>query len=197
HQGPSLFSVIGFSADDRAVFCRTNVQGEFMGIQAIDVASASREPLVDSPHDIDYAVVDKQGTQIAFSENVDGFEQLALWDVRAGRRVPLPPLPPGIDTPQEFSADGSKLAIVGSTPAHDDEAWVVDRGARRAARVTHSPQGGVAEGSCVLPRTIHYPSFDGRDIPALLFVPRGASARRRAPVIVSLHGGPEGQEQPY
>ena len=34
-------------------------------------------------------------------------------------------------------------------------------------------------------------------IPALLYVPRGSSAQRRAPVIVSVHGGPELQEQPY
>jgi len=49
----------------------------------------------------------------------------------------------------------------------------------------------------VLPKTIHYRTFDGRSIPALLFVPPAASSKRRAPVIVSVHGGPEGQEQPY
>ena len=197
HQDSARFAVIGFSSDDRTIYCRTNAGGEYMGIQSVDVASASRRALVVTPHDVDYATMDKQGTEIAFSENVDGFEQLARWDLAAGRRLPLPDLPPGIDTPQDYSADGARLAIVVSTPAHDDEVWVVDLRAQRATRVTYSPQGGIAEGSLVLPRAIHYPSFDGRSIPALLFVPPGASPKQRAPVIVSLHGGPEEQEQPY
>lgn len=197
HPGQGRFSVIGFSGDDRTVYCRTDADGEFLSIQAIDVATSARKALLVTSHDVDYAIVNRQGTELAYSENVDGFERLARRDLVADRPLPLPDVPEGIDTPQDYSADGSRLAIVVSTPAHDDEVWVVDLPAQRAARATHSPQGGVAEGSCVLPRAIQYRSADGRMIPALLFVPPGASSRQRAPVIVSLHGGPEGQEQPY
>lgn len=197
HSGAATFSVIGFSADDRTLYCRTNVDGEYTSIQSIDVVSGVRRPLIDTPHDVDYAIVDHQGTRIAFSENLDGFERISLWDIATRRRLPLPDLPAGINTPQEFSRDGSKLAIVVSTPAHDDEAWVIDLAAKRARRITHSPQGGVPEDRYALPTTIHYRSFDGRMIPALLFVPRGASSKQRAPVLVSVHGGPEDQERPY
>jgi dipeptidyl aminopeptidase/acylaminoacyl peptidase len=197
HEGAATFAVIGFSGDDRTLYCRTNIDGEYTGIQSIDLASGARKPLVATPHDVDYAIMDRKGARIAFSENVDGFERPSLWDVAAARRIPLPDLPPGINTPQEFSPNDSMLAIVVSTPAHDDEVWTIDLAAQRAKRVTYSPQGGVGEDSYVLPTTIHYPSFDRRSIPALLFVPRGASPARRAPVLVSIHGGPELQEQPY
>ena len=197
HEDTARFAVIGFSGDDRTLYCRTNSHSEFMHIESIDIATGARRVLFTTTHDIDYGIMDRQGGRIAFAENVDGFERPAVWDVRATRRVELPALPPGINTPQEFSADGSRLAIVVSTPAHDDEVWVLDLPAKRANRITFSPQGDVAEDSYVLPTTIHYPSFDGRSIPALLFVPRGASAQRRAPVIVSVHGGPDDQEQPY
>ncbi|MGH7724059.1 MAG: S9 family peptidase [Candidatus Eiseniibacteriota bacterium] len=196
HTGSATFSVIGFSGDDRTLYCRTNAESEYTAIHSIDLASGERRPL-QTPHDIDYAVMNHKGTQIAFSENVDGFERLALWDLAGQRRIPIPDLPPGINTPREFSSDDSTLAIVVSTPAHDDEVWVIDLAAQRAKRVTYSPQGGVAEDSYVLPTTIRYRSFDGRSIPALLFVPRGASPTKRAPVLVSVHGGPELQEQPY
>jgi len=197
HEGAARFAAIGFSHDDRTLYCRSNVQGEYMGILALNVANGARRPLVTTSHDIDYAIVDRQGTRVAFSENVNGFERLALCDAATGRRLPLPELPQGINTPQQFSAEGSRLAIVVSTPDHDDEVWVIDLRAQRAMRVTHSPQGGIAEGSCIPARSVHYPSFDGRSIPALLFVPRNSSPRRRAPVVLSVHGGPEEQEQPY
>jgi dipeptidyl aminopeptidase/acylaminoacyl peptidase len=197
HKGAARFAVIGFSHDDQTLYCRSNVEGEYMGIVAVSVDNGARRPLITASYDIDYAVVDRQGTRMAFSENVNGFERLALCDAATGRRLPLPELPQGINTPREFSGDGSKLAIVVSTPDHDDEAWVIDIKAQRATRVTYSPQGGVAEGSCIPARSIHYPSFDGRSIPALLFMPRDSSPRLRAPVVLSVHGGPEEQEQPY
>jgi dipeptidyl aminopeptidase/acylaminoacyl peptidase len=197
HTGSARFAVVGFSSDDHALYCRSDLRGEYMALRRIDIASAAGRELFVAQHDVDYAVVNVQGTQLAFSENVDGFERPALWDVASGRRLPLPDLPEGINTPQEFSADGSKLSIVVSTPAHDDEVWIVDLKARHADRVTFSPQGGVAENSYVSPQLIHYPSFDGRMIPALLFVPPGASSKQRVPVVLSIHGGPEEQEQPY
>jgi len=197
HSDTARFAVTGFSGDDRTLYCRTNAGSEFMHLEAIDLASGARRVLFPASHDVDYAVMNRQGTQIAFSENVDGFERPALWDAVAARRLDLPPLPPGINTPQDFSPDGSQLAIVVSTPAHDDEVWVIDLEVGRARRVTFSPQGDVAENSYVLPTTIHYRTFDGRSIAGLLFVPRGASPTRRAPVIVNVHGGPDLQEQPY
>jgi dipeptidyl aminopeptidase/acylaminoacyl peptidase len=39
---------------------------------------------------------------------------------------------------------------------------------------------------------IRYPSFDGRDVPALLYEPDAANA----PVVVNVHGGPESQSRP-
>jgi len=197
HQDTSRFHVIGFSGDDRTLYCRTNSKSEFMHIESVDIASGARRVLFSTTHDVDYGIMNRQGTQIAFAENVDGFERTGVWDVRSARRVELPEIPAGINPPQDFSADGSKLAIVVSTPVHDDEAWVIDLRTKRATRATFSPQGDVAEDSYVLPTTIHYPSFDGRSIPALLFVPRGASPQHRAPVIVSVHGGPDDQERPY
>ena len=42
-----------------------------------------------------------------------------------------------------------------------------------------------------------YPTFDGKQIPAWLFLPHGAEAKKRLPFIVQFHGGPEGQERPW
>ncbi|MBV8879669.1 MAG: S9 family peptidase, partial [Planctomycetaceae bacterium] len=46
----------------------------------------------------------------------------------------------------------------------------------------------------VVPRRISYPTFDGREIPAYLYLPKNAA---KAPVVVSIHGGPEAQYQPF
>jgi len=47
------------------------------------------------------------------------------------------------------------------------------------------------------PERIQFKSFDDRTIPAYYYKPRDASASKKAPVVISIHGGPESQYQPY
>jgi dipeptidyl aminopeptidase/acylaminoacyl peptidase len=61
-------------------------------------------------------------------------------------------------------------------------------------RWTYSETGGLDPSTFVVPQRISYKSFDGREIPAYVYKPRGA---KKAPVVISIHGGPEGQYQPF
>jgi dipeptidyl aminopeptidase/acylaminoacyl peptidase len=197
HQGHARFAAIGFSRDGGTLYYRTNDQREFMAVVAQRLASGSTRTVVSSPHDVDYAVLDPDGRWLAIAENVDGFERLSVWDPETGRRLDLPSLPHGIAIPMRFSADGTRLAVMLNTPVHDDDIWIVDCKSRRLQRVTHSDMAGIAEQGLVVAQTIRYPSFDGRSIPALFYAAPGSSRERPAPVLVSIHGGPEEQEQPY
>ncbi|MFB6193461.1 MAG: prolyl oligopeptidase family serine peptidase [Halobaculum sp.] len=47
------------------------------------------------------------------------------------------------------------------------------------------------------PETIHYETFDGRQIPAYWTLPAGADESEPVPVIVDIHGGPEHQRRPW
>jgi dipeptidyl aminopeptidase/acylaminoacyl peptidase len=42
---------------------------------------------------------------------------------------------------------------------------------------------------------VRYPTFDGRQIPAFLYLPHGE--QRNLPVVINVHGGPEGQSRPW
>jgi dipeptidyl aminopeptidase/acylaminoacyl peptidase len=62
--------------------------------------------------------------------------------------------------------------------------------------VTSSDLGGIEQKSFVEPTLIRYKTFDGRQISAWLYKPAKKGRRGGYPVIVSVHGGPEGQERP-
>ncbi len=197
HKGKSRFAAIGFSSDGGTLYYRSNDSGETMAVVAQKLSTGATTVLIRRKGDVDYAVIDRSGRRLAISENVDGFEELSVWDIKTNKRLPLPRVPRGVNTPQQFSADATKLAIVVSTPVHDDEVWIIDLNAKTMNQVTHSFQGGIAESDLILPKTVRYRTFDGRTIPALYYEPKGSSSNRRVPVILSIHGGPEGQEQPY
>jgi dipeptidyl aminopeptidase/acylaminoacyl peptidase len=199
HPGHARFITIGFSPDAATLYYRTNVGCEFIGVVARRLADGTTRTVFSGLHDVDDAVLSPDGRRLAIGENVEGFERLTVLDLAA--RPPAtaqhPPLPPGIAIPMRFSADSRRLAVMLSRPVHDDDVWTVDVATNRVRRVTDSDMGGIDPQDLVLPTAFRYRSFDGRAIPALLYVPPGASARHPAPVLVSVHGGPEDQERPY
>jgi dipeptidyl aminopeptidase/acylaminoacyl peptidase len=54
---------------------------------------------------------------------------------------------------------------------------------------------GIPQSVLVEPSLVHYPAFDGRPIPGFYYKPPTHSGGK-LPVIVSVHGGPEGQSRP-
>jgi dipeptidyl aminopeptidase/acylaminoacyl peptidase len=77
-------------------------------------------------------------------------------------------------------------------------AWVWDVAAGTAQPVS---AGLAAPGAAdppaeafTMPELVRYPTFDGRQIPAWYFRPSGQPGKR-LPVVVYVHGGPEGQPQ--
>src|SRR5690606_1903872 len=68
---------------------------------------------------------------------------------------------------------------------------------RTITRRTYSETGGPDATKSVTPVRLQFPSFGARTLPAYRFKPAGASPRKKAPVLISIHGGPESQYRPY
>ena len=197
HSGHALFSAVGFSLDDSTVYFRTNEDGEFTRVIGQKLSSGKRTVIASSNHDIDLAIMDPTGSKIAISTNVDGYERPSIIDLATSKRSEYPELNRGICWPQRFSTDGMHLSVALNLPVHDDDIYDVDLQKHQVKRVTFSPQGGIDAKTLIVPTIIRYRSFDGRMIPAILYTPHGATPAKRAPVILSIHGGPEDQEAPY
>jgi len=53
----------------------------------------------------------------------------------------------------------------------------------------------INEADLVAGEVIRYPSFDGLEIPAILYKPHQASVKNKVPVLLWIHGGPGGQSR--
>ncbi len=81
------------------------------------------------------------------------------------------------------------------------DVFVYDLLKNTTRRWTFSETGGLDVAHFVEPKIVHFPTFDQvagkpREIPALLYLPP-AKFKPPYPVLVSIHGGPEGQARPY
>ena len=74
--------------------------------------------------------------------------------------------------------------------------WSVAGGKSATARWTMSETGGIPATRFVEPELVSWKSFDGREITGFLYKPDAEKFPGPRPVIINIHGGPEGQFRP-
>ena len=64
------------------------------------------------------------------------------------------------------------------------------------ARWTQSEIGPIDRAALPEPRLVRFESFDKLSVPAFVYRPKNTAPGGRTPVLISIHGGPEGQARP-
>ena len=190
-----------WAPDGSGFYLVTDVGSEFRGLAFYTLESASMEWVEEPTNDVDDIAISDDGRVLAWLVNDRGYDRLRLRDLESGRDLPEPDLPAGArphltgaEPPLALSPDGSHAALIVSSPRRPAEVWLVETQTGRAWPVTDSRLGGLMDDDLVDIDLVSYPTFDGREIPAWLYRPRDADGK--APVVLSIHGGPESQERP-
>lgn len=184
-----------FTADGRSIITTSDEGSDFARLVEIELASGRVTPLTEATSwDVEYFDLSDDGRLLAYAVNEDGFSKVHMQDVRSRRALPQPDLPVGVLNVVKFSPDGSKLAINMSTPQASDDIWTWDVAGGGLTRWTTSEVGPVDPTTFVIPELVRFASFDGLEIPAFVY---RAQADGRRPVIIDVHGGPEGQSRPW
>lgn len=191
HEGDARFFAVNVTPGGESAYLSTDRDGDFARLARLDLSTLALEYLTPDDRDVESVKLSKDGRYLAASRNVDGYSDFMLFNGR-GRRMPTPDMPQGILGGFEYSPDDRRLAFTLTSPERNPDVWVLDLPDGEARRVTRSSTSGIPPRSFRKPKLVRYPSFDGRDIPALLHEPE----EENAPVVINVHGGPEGQSRP-
>jgi dipeptidyl aminopeptidase/acylaminoacyl peptidase len=196
--GHAIYAMPGWSANMDGLYLLSNSGRQFLSPAWLDLATAELTFLSDVQWDADSLSLTRDGTRLALVYNEDGYSRLLLFDVSQGwdARVEMsvPELPRGIFG-VSWSKDGKRLAIGMYTATDAPDVWIWDVQEEILWRATRSSLGGIPQESFVEPSLVHYTTFDGRQIPAFLYLPH-TTEPRSLPVVIHVHGGPEGQSRP-
>jgi dipeptidyl aminopeptidase/acylaminoacyl peptidase len=211
HEGAAQFGNVRFAPDGHSIFFGTNDKREFYSLAQMNLATKKVDIIDDTEWDLDSAQMSDDGGLFAYTINRDGFSELyirrletdgkPLITVMGKRDAPVKLPGKGIVGGLQFSKDNSKLAFTFNGARYNSDVWLYDLKTRKLSQVTHSSTAGIPRDSFAEPQLIHYKSFDGREIPAWYYRPAALQdfiqePMPKIPVLVSVHGGPEGQEQP-
>jgi dipeptidyl aminopeptidase/acylaminoacyl peptidase len=190
------YSNARFSKDGKGVYMTSDKDAEFQRLVYMDLSSRKVTVLTPALNwDVDEFDLSKDGRWIAFEANEDGISALHVLDTKTNKEVPVPKLPVGVMYGITWRNNSRELAFSLSTASQDYDAYSLDMATGKLERWTYSESGGLNTSGFAEPKLIHWRSWDERSISAFLYKPPAKFPGKR-PVIIDIHGGPEGQVRP-
>jgi dipeptidyl aminopeptidase/acylaminoacyl peptidase len=185
-----------FSKDGKGVYVTTDKGSEFQRLTYIDLATKEHTYLTDHiKWDVDSFQLSPDGSMIAFVTNEDGISKLHLLDTKTRKENPVPQLPIGLIGGVRWHENNRDLGFSMSSARSTSDVYSLDVKSGKVERWTHSETGGLNTDSLSEPELVRWKSFDGRMISGFLYIPPARFTGPR-PVVINIHGGPEGQARP-
>lgn len=193
HQGDATYSAADFDVDSRNLYYLTDDGGEFKYLARYDLASAKKEPVEKANWDVMYAYFSRNGKYRVVAINEDARTKIKIYETKTNKLVPLPNLPNGDITSVSISDDEKLMAFYFNGARTPSNLFVYDFATQKATKLTNTLNPQIDPSDLVEAEVVRFKSFDGMEIPNILYKPHQASAASKVPAIVFVHGGPGGQ----
>ncbi len=186
-----------FSRDGRGIYVTTDLESEFHRLTYFDLATMKPQFLTtDIPWDVEEFDLSEDGKTVAFVTNENGVGKLYLMDTATAKYRLVAGLPAGVLGGAKLHRDGRVVALNVTSARSPADIYSVDVQSGQVVRWTESETGGLNASNFIEPQLVKWKSFDGKEISGSLYQPDAKKFPGKRPVIVNIHGGPEGQTRP-
>jgi dipeptidyl aminopeptidase/acylaminoacyl peptidase len=196
HSGAANYTPAAFEPGSKHLYFVTDAAGEFAALRRYALADGRTEEVEKTSWDVTSATFSRNGKYRATVINQDGRPVVEIVDTAT--RVPVPPVAVsnGSVAFAKFAASETKVALSIGGDRSPNNLYVLDLGAKRLTQLTHALGAEIDPDDLVDAQTVRFKARDGMIIPNVLWKPHQASAARKVPALVWVHGGPGGQTQP-
>ncbi len=179
-------------APDGTLWVTSDEGSDFQRLGRLDPASGRFAPVSREAWDVDGFDMSEDGKTIVYVVNEAGTDRMRIMDVASGKVTKVDALPAGQISGVEIAPWG-EIGFAFSSAKSAADVWSLDPKTMQLTRWTQSETGGLDPSVNVEPRIVTTKSFDGLEVSGLLYLPDPAKFPGPRPLIVSVHGGPEGQ----
>ena len=195
HKAPIAYGGAQY-APNGILWVTSDEGSDFQRLGTLDPATGRFTAVAPEPRwDVESFDISDDGRFIAYIVNEAGISRLKLLDTRTRRSRAVKALPVGTMGGLDVAPWGDVAVSVSSARSPSD-VYVVNPRTLAVARWTESETGGLDPRRNVEPVLVETTSFDGEKVSGFLYRPDPARFPGRRPMIVSMHGGPEGQSRP-
>ncbi|WP_229365792.1 S9 family peptidase [Fibrisoma montanum] len=193
HEGEVNNGPEGFTPDGKSLLLSTDEGSEFAYVKAYDLATGKSTVLDKAAWDISADYPSYKGRYRVVSINNDARTELKIIDTRTNQPVRLPALPGGDVTGVNIADSEGRMIFFVNSSNSPATLYSFDFKTNKATPLVRGLNPEINPDDLVSGEVIRYKSFDGMEIPALLYKPKDRKAGEKHPAILSIHGGPGGQ----
>ncbi len=194
HEGDAGFGPQFFDLNNEYLYFLTDEGGEFTYFSRYNLASGDNEKVWNAEWDVWYAYESYNSKYRIIGVNEDATTKVYVFNLSTGEAVVMPDFEGG-DIKSVSVSKSEKLVkmSVGSSTSPNN-IYVYDLVGKELKKLTNTLNPEIIEDDLVAGEVIRYKSFDGLDIPAILYKPHQAVGEK-VPALVWVHGGPGGQSR--
>jgi len=185
-----------FSKDGKGLYVVSDRASEFSRLSYIDLATSQPTYLTSQiPWDVEDFDLSEDGKHLAFVTNEDGASVLHVLDTATRKEISLPKLPVGLVYGITWHRNNQDLGFTLISARSTADVYSLNLVTNKVDRWTESETGGLNTSQFSEPELLRWKSFDDKSISGFLYRPPAKFTGKR-PVMIDIHGGPEGQFRP-
>ena len=194
HDGDAQYNPQYFSLDGTKLYYLTDEGSEFKYLASYDVATGEKKKVAEAPWDIMYASLSTHGKYRVVAINNDARTEIKIYDEsEGGKLVSVSGLPEGDITGVRISDSEKLMCFYVSSSKSPSNLFVYNFDTKEVKQLTHTMSKDIDPNDLVAGEVVRFKSFDGMEIPGLLYKPKGIKADEKVPALLWIHGGPGGQ----
>ena len=186
-----------FSRDGKGIYATTDRESEFQRLAYFDAATMTPAYLTSGIQwNVEEFDLSEDGKTAAFVTNEDGIGRLYLLDLATRKHHAVAGVPTGIIGGLRFHKNSQDAGFTVSSAKSPSDIYSINIASGKIDRWTASETGGLNTESFAEPELVKWKTFDGKMITGFLYKPDPKKFPGKRPVIINIHGGPEGQSRP-
>ncbi len=193
----SVFQAVAWDHKGENVYVITDKEGEFNTGYSYNVAKKKFKPITHKiPWNVGGFAMSDDRRKVVFTMNEGGISKLYSLNLENYKYKAIKGLPAGQVYGLNFHPTENKLGMVINSTQSPGDIYVLNMDSGKVKRWTKSEVGGLNTTNFAKPELIEFKTFDERMIPAFMYRPKNETGRK-LPVVINIHGGPEGQHRPF
>ena len=185
----------GFDKNDENYYYSTNYDNEFLYLMSYNIESGNRSLVYKTEWDVTRHFLTKNDKFSVITVNEDAQSQIIVRNNKDSSIVNFKGIENLNINSVSFSDNEKIVRINAGSSNSPGDIYTYDIESEVLNKITSNLNSDVNPSDLVNGEVIRYKSFDGLDIPSILYRPITASKRNKAPALVWVHGGPGGQSR--
>ena len=183
-------------APDGTLWVTSDEGADFQRLGTMDIKTGAFTPRGPTEKwDVEAFDISPDGSFIVYATNEAGVSKVKILDIKTGGARVVQGLPAGIVGSFNI-AEWGDIGIAFTSARSAADAYSIDPKYLKVTRWTESETGGLDVTKNVEPELMTIKSFDGLQVSGFLYRPDPVKFPGKRPMLMNVHGGPEGQSRP-